>query len=151
MRTASLAFALLWRFSLLAIILGLCFNFMLVVFSAVGVEAVSDRLTSSVAYIKAKPSLAYVAIATALILVRATCRINLLQAIWGKRLSLSSVQWQAVLLRLVVLLIVLALANLLVASLFSTSFWVNYKLFGAPSFLIGGHLVVAHTLVRSAP
>lgn len=151
MRTPTLAFALLWRFLFLMIILVLCFNFMLFVFSAVGADPVSDHLTSSVAYIKAKPSLVYMAVATVLILVRVTFHINLLQAIWGKRLSLSSVQWQTVLLRLVVLLIVLALANVLVASLFSTSVWINYKLFGALSLLVGGHLVVAHTLVRSVP
>ncbi|NOT66986.1 MAG: hypothetical protein HOP04_01440 [Methylophilaceae bacterium] len=149
MRTFSLGFSLFWRLLAFVFILGLCLQLVLVFLSALNIEVIPDQLATSALYIKMKSSLAYVVIAIILALVRAAFKINLIYALWGKRLSLSSLQWQTALIMQVALLFVLALANVLVATLFSTTFWVNYKLLGGFS-LLSGHLIVAYMLLRSA-
>lgn len=69
-------------------------------------------------------------------------KLNLLRALFGKRLNLSLSQSRTCIFFLALLLVTLAILNAIVA--FGAPYlWVYYKVFGAPAIAIAGVLVTA--------
>ncbi|MGM3277572.1 septation protein IspZ [Ralstonia sp. 24A2] len=131
MRTLTLFFGLLWRTVTLQLIVSLA---ILVLIGATG----ADVFHRHEKYILLKPTLIYGAFALALLIGWLGLRVNLVRAIWGKRLSLSAPQWHRCVVALSVLFVGLAALNLIVAFTAPLEVWVNYKLFGALAIFCAG-------------
>ena len=143
MRTLSLFFGLLWRTFALQLIVSLA------ILILIGVTG-ADVFHRDAKYILLKPTLIYGAFALALLISWFGPRVNLVRAMWGRRLGLSVQQWHRCVVALSVLFAGLAALNLIVAFTASLDVWVNYKLFGALAIFCAGIFGITFWLKRSA-
>ena len=142
----ALSLSLLWRTVAAILVLAILFVPVVALLAVVGIELPPSHLQSSVTYIYAKPSVIYAAFAAGLLLFDQVLRRSLHNALWGRRLRLSSHGWSLVSRGVAALLLTLAVLNVLVALTTSVSTYVNYKLYGALGMLIGGHVVLAYVV-----
>ena len=143
MRTLTLFFGLLWRTFTLQLIVSLA---ILVLIGVTG----ADVFYRHEKYILLKPTLIYGAFALALLVGWLGSRVNLVRAMWGRRLGLSAQQWHRYIVALSVLFTGLAALNLIVAVTASLEVWGNYKLFGALAIFCAGIFGITLWLQRSA-
>lgn len=87
-------------------------------------------LLHNVMFIKWKPTILYFVFSLALLLSGFFAKQSLLQRMLGQTLKLPAVIWRRLNHIWVVFFMLLAILNLYVAYHFSTSAWVNFKLFG---------------------
>jgi len=87
-------------------------------------------------FIKWKPSALYWAMGLALWISQLVFRKNLLQALLGAQLKLPARVWQRLNLAWIVFFAAMGVLNLWVAYTFSTTAWVNFKLFGALGLML---------------
>ncbi|MGA4332476.1 septation protein IspZ [Ralstonia nicotianae] len=142
MHTLSLFFGLLWRTFVLQLIVSLA------ILALIGVTGagVFHRYEK---FIVLKPTLIYSAFALALLIGWLGPRVNLVRAVWGKRLNLSVQQWHRCVVALSALFVGLAALNLIVAFIAPLEVWVNYKLFGALAIFCAGIFGITLWLQRS--
>ncbi|MGE0557801.1 MAG: septation protein IspZ [Burkholderiales bacterium] len=120
MTTPSLWWSLLWRFTLLFLVLSFAL-FPLAQVLLVGIDEVKA--------IHMRPSVGWWLFAVLLwIAVAASPRFVSL-VLWGERLHLTSAQWVLVCRGLALFFVALGIVNVLVAFSASTVTWVNFKLF----------------------
>lgn len=143
MHTLSLFFGLLWRTFVLQLIVSLA------ILALIGVTG-ADFFHRDEKFIVLKPTLVYGAFALALLIGWFGPRVNLVRAMWGRRLGLSVQQWHRCVVALSVLFAGLAALNLMVAFTASLDVWVNYKLFGALAIFCAGIFGITLWLQRSA-
>lgn len=148
MRALALSLSLLWRTIVIYLVLAIPTLLVLFLLNLAGFDPTPNDLSAAAAYIKAKPTLIYLAFAAVLVASHYWIRINLHRLLWGQRLKLTANAWGALAIWLAGLFVGLAGMNAVVAFLASTDAWVTYKFFGALSILMIGHLVIArHVLV----
>ena len=150
MRTNVLFVALLWRTVAVYLVLALALLICLAGLFALGVDVPPRKLAGSVAFIKLKPTLAYIAFALVLLASEFGLRVNVVRLIAGKRLGLAPSTWRQYLIELSFLLLALAVLNVFVAFTTSVEVWINYKLFGALALLLVGIYVLAHRTSKLA-
>ena len=95
-------------------------------------------------FIKWKPSVLYWVMGLAFWVSQAFFRKNLLQALIGAQMELPAAVWQRLNFAWIMFFTLMGLLNLYVAYSFSTSSWVNFKLFG------GIGLMLLFTLAQGA-
>ena len=88
------------------------------------------------AFIKWKPSVAFWAMALALLLSLAVSKKNLLQSMIGSEMQLPTPVWQRLNLAWVSFFTLMGLINLYVAFHYSTSTWATFKVFGVYGLMI---------------
>ncbi|MEO8299109.1 MAG: septation protein A [Burkholderiales bacterium] len=87
-------------------------------------------------FIKWKPTLLYWVMALAFLLSPLLAGKNLLRALLGEQMVLPERIWQRLNLAWVVFFVLMGVLNLWVAYNFSTSAWVNFKLFGGMGLML---------------
>jgi intracellular septation protein len=87
-------------------------------------------------FIKWKPSVLYWAMGTALWLSQALFGKNLLRSLLGGQIELPTAVWHRLNFAWVAFFATMGLLNLWVAYTFSTSIWVNFKLFGGLGLML---------------
>ncbi len=87
-------------------------------------------------FIKWKPSVLYWVMAASLWISQTLFRKNLLQALMGHQVDLPAAIWQRLNFGWVAFFAFMGLLNIYVAYSFSTSTWVNFKLFGSIGLMI---------------
>lgn len=92
----ALSLSLLWRTVAAILVLSILFVPVVALLAVVGIELPPSHLQSSVTYIYAKPSVIYAALAAGLLLFDQVLRSSLHNALWGRRLRLSSHGWSLV-------------------------------------------------------
>jgi intracellular septation protein A len=149
MYTTTLGLALLWRTMMVYILLAITALIALTALSAFGLDLISEQMSTSALFIKMKPTLMYASFAIALLFAEYVAKINLIRIIWGKHIALTNAGWHRFAIHLALLLLFLAVMNMLVAVMASTSAWVNYKLFGGLSLYLIGHFQITAMLKSS--
>lgn len=130
-RWLQLSFGLLWRTYVLYAIFAVLFALL-----------VGKLLFANAYFLYLKPTLVYGSLALVVVIAEMGFKLNLLRALFGKRLNLSPPQWRTCIFSLALLLVTLAILNAIVAFA-APYFWVYYKVFGAPAISIAGVLVTA--------
>jgi intracellular septation protein len=106
-------------------------------------------------FIKWKPSVLYWCMALAFLLSQAVFNKNLLQAIMGAQLDLPARIWKKLNVAWVGFFTFMGVLNLYVAYSYSTSAWVNFKLFGGTGlmllFMLAQGLYLARHIKPDAP
>jgi intracellular septation protein len=97
----------------------------------------------SESFIKWKPTVLYWVMGSALLIGQLVFKKNGIKSLMGAQMSLPDKMWRVVNLSWVAFFAVMGLLNLWVAFTFSTSTWVNFKLFG------GMGLMAAFVLVQA--
>jgi intracellular septation protein len=87
-------------------------------------------------FIKWKPSVLYWVMGLAFWVAQALFRKNLLQALIGNQLELPAFVWQRLNIAWIIFFALMGLLNLFVAYRYSTSTWVNFKLFGGMGLML---------------
>jgi intracellular septation protein len=87
-------------------------------------------------FIKWKPSVLYWAMGTALWLSQALFGKNLLRSLLGGQIELPTAVWHRLNFAWIAFFATMGLLNLWVAYTFSTSIWVNFKLFGGLGLML---------------
>lgn len=151
MHIFSLSLSLLWRTVVVYLLLAVPTLLVLFLLSLVGLDPRPNDIQAAATYIKAKPTLIYVAFAAALAISERWLHINLHRLLWGSRLQLTKNAWRTVAIWLSLLLLAMAGLNAAVAALASVDAWVTYKLFGALSILVLGHFVLARHVLAPSP
>jgi intracellular septation protein len=95
-------------------------------------------------FIKWKPTVLYWCIAGAFLLSQAVWKKNLVRSMMEGQISLPDAVWQRLSLSYVFFFLVMGVLNLFVAYNFSTSAWVNFKLFGGMGLMLA--FVVAQSV-----
>lgn len=98
-------------------------------------------------FIKWKPTVLYWSFGAALLLSQALLGKNLIRVMMEKQIALPDNVWQRLSLSWAGFFAVMGLVNLYVAYTFSTSIWVNFKLFGFTGLMIA--FVVAQSVFLS--
>jgi intracellular septation protein len=102
-------------------------------------------------FIKWKPSVLYWVMGAALLVSRVVFGKNLLQALLGAQLQLPAMVWQRLNLAWIGFFAFMGLLNLYVAYSFSTSTWVNFKLFGGIGLMLAFTVAQGLYLSRYMP
>lgn len=140
--------AILWRTLAAFFLCGFAVMFVRNVLFTAGIEVPPKDLEYSIAYIKLKPSIAYLGFALVVLISEFTFPENIVRVIGGKRLALSPNVWRKYAVELAVLLTLLSVANGFVAWVGSIETWINYKMFGALSILLAGIFLLTYRAAK---
>ena len=127
-----LSLGLLWRSFLLFQIYGLVFSLLITKF-----------LLSSSSVLLIKPTLLYGSLALIIFVAQVGFKLNLLRAMFGKRLNLTQTQWRMCVTSLASLFATMAALNAAVAFSTSFDFWLYYKVFASPVLLVVGIFAIS--------
>ncbi|MGV3654639.1 MAG: septation protein A, partial [Noviherbaspirillum sp.] len=98
-------------------------------------------------FIKWKPTVLYWLFGAALVVAQVMFRKNLIRTMMGKQIGLPDPVWDRLALAWAGFFIAMGVVNLVVAYLFSTAAWVNFKLFGFTGLMFA--FVIAQSLMLS--
>jgi intracellular septation protein A len=142
LKTTSLFIALLWRTVAVYLVLAVTLIICLAGLFALGIDVPPREVANSVAFIKLKPTFAYLAFILVVLVLEFGLNVNVVRLFAGQRLGLQSSAWRQYLIELSVLLAALAMLNVLVAFTVSIEAWINYRLFGQLTLLLVGIYVL---------
>lgn len=98
-------------------------------------------------FIKWKPTVLYWLFGAALVVAQLVFRKNLIRSVMGKQIGLPDPVWNRLALAWAGFFVAMGVVNLVVAYLFSTAAWVNFKLFGFTGLMFA--FVIAQSLMLS--
>ena len=141
MTTFNLWWSLVWRLTLLLLLLSFVLHPLAQVF--LGID--------SVTLIKMRPSVTSWLLAILLWVSAAISPRFVSLVLWAERLGLTAAQWLTVCRGVSLFLVVLGVCNLVVAHFASTAAWVNFKLFFPYPLFVLFLAVLAATVKRARP
>ncbi len=147
MHALALSLSLFWRTFVVYFALAILTLLFVFLLNFAGFDPIPAELSAAPAYIKAKPTLIYLAFAAILAAAHYWLRINLHRLLWGQRLELTANAWGTVAVGLSGLFVGLAVINAAVALIAPTGVWLTYKLFGALSIVMVGHVILARHIL----